>query len=430
VYLQHAAETDRSRSAHHAAQQHYQRALTLLEKLPACDERDEREVALRIGHGSVLMQTSGWGAPEVEAAYARVRKLSEARGPGQSLLSALWHLWIFHTTRGDLNEASALADRLFALAGESWDPEALLQAHHARWSTLFALGDLQGTERHAREGLELCRPGRRTSLDYGSHETAICARVFCARALALGGKTDTAASICRDATTLARELDHPFTLAFTLMHVAAVHQTRLDAHASLAHAAESTRVAQEHGFGLMLSWATGLLGWSMAQLGEARQGVQMIEGGVASARATGSVLFQPHMLGLLASAQAADGRVVEALQTVDEAVATSDRTGERFYIPELYRLRGELRLTNSDDAGAHLAECDFRDALRLADEQGARQLALRAALSLARLWKRTGKGAEAAHLVLDARGRLAEGADLPDMADADALIAGRTLCSP
>jgi DNA-binding winged helix-turn-helix (wHTH) protein/predicted ATPase len=425
LYLQHAAETDRSRSANDVAQDHYRRALVLLDKLPAGDERDEREVALRIGLGSVLMQTSGWGAPEVEAVYARVRELSEARGPGQPLLSALWNLWIFHITRGDLDEARSLADRLFVLAGSSGGPESRLQAHHARWSTLFTLGDLHGTEKHAREGIRLCDAGRAMTLAYGSHDAAICARVFCARALALGGRTDAASFLCDEALTLARELEHPFTLAFTLMHVAAVHETRRDPSATRLHAAAAVDIAQEHGFGLMLAWATCLLGWSMAHLGDGRRGVTMLVDGLALARATGSALFQPHMLGLLASTQAGNGHVADALQTVEDALAVSARTGERFYVAEIYRLRGELRLAGDDDVKSRrLAEGDFRKAMRLAHDRYARQLTLRGAVSLARLWRRAGKRAEALQLVLDARSGVAEGEDLPDMVEAGALIAG------
>ena len=156
-YLQHAAETDRSRSAHGVAERHYRRALALLEKLPPGDDRDEREVSLRVGLGSVVMQTNGWGAPEVQAAYARVRELSEGRDTAQPLISALWHLWIYSTTRGELDEARALADRLFLLSGQSGNRAWELQAHHARWSTLFALGDLQGAERHTRAGLVAVR---------------------------------------------------------------------------------------------------------------------------------------------------------------------------------------------------------------------------------------------------------------------------------
>ena len=426
MYLQHAAETDRSRSAHDVAQHHYQRALALLEKLPGGDERDEREVALRIGLGSVLMQTSGWGAPEVQAAYERVRELSEARGPAQPLLSALWNLWIYYITRGDLDEARSFADHLFTLAERSGDPGSVLQAHHARWSTLFTLGDLRGTEIHAREGLTLCEPGRHTTLAYGGHDTGICARVFCARVLALRGRIDAAAALCEEAVALARELDHPFTLAFTLMHVAAVHETRRDARASRAHAAEATHIASEHSFGLMRAWADLLPGMVDGAPRRGPSGFDDARGRrrVRARHGFGNVPAA-HARPARRARSAANGLVTEALQTVDDAFAISDRTGERFYVAELHRLKGELRLASLDDADSRrLAEHDFRTAIHLAEDQGAHQLALRAAVSLARLLRRAGQRSEAMRLVVCARALVVEGGDRPDISEADALVAG------
>ena len=343
TYLQHAAETDRSRSAHHVAEQHYRRALALLERLPASPGRDEREIALRIGLGHVLMQTSGWGAPELDVVYARIRELAATRGSDPPLLSALWNLWIYSITRGELRDARDLADRLSAIAATSGDPDSTLQAHHAQWSTLFTLGDLPEAESHAREGLVLCQSLRRTTLAYGGHDTGVCARVFTARVLALQGRGDAAMEMCDAAERIARELEHPFTLAFTLMHAAAVHESLGDASLCRTDAAEARDLAREHGFNLMLGWATCFLGWAMSHLGEAERGLTLLEEGLAIARATGSVLFEPHLLGLLASAQHTAGRVTEALMSVEEALTVGNRTGERFYAKQLQRLRRELR---------------------------------------------------------------------------------------
>ena len=217
------------------------------------------------------MQTSGWGAPQIESEYARVRELSEVRGPGAPLLSALWNLWIYTITRGELDQAQAFTDRLFALAERSRDRTSLLQAHHARWSTLFTVGDLSALEHHTAQGLELCAGSSadRGNLAYGSHDTGICARMFRARTLALRGQVDSAAALCDSALLLARELDHPFTLAFTLMHAAAVHETRRDAERARTHANEAWQVAEERGFGLMLAWSRGFLGFRATSVSRA-----------------------------------------------------------------------------------------------------------------------------------------------------------------
>jgi predicted ATPase len=422
LYLQQAAETARSRSAHAVAERHYRRALEILEKLPAGDERDEREVALQIGFGQVVMQTHGWGYPAVEATYTRVRQLSEGRGPGQPLLSALWHLWIYSATRGNLHGARVFADRLFTVAGQLNEAESLLQAHHAQWSTLFALGDLVGSEVHTGKGLETYDRANGGALSFGGHDAGICARLFRGRALAFSGHADTAARLCDDALRLARELDHPFTMAFALMHAAAVHQTRRDVRLARTYAQEARDLAGEHRFDLMGAWATCFLGWAMIESADLIEGAALLEEGVVAAAATGSILFQPHMLALRATAELACGRSADARTTIREAMAIALRTGESFYLAELHRLSAEIHLAQGYDADTtHRADEELRTAMRVAAEQGAAQLLLRATVGLVRLRRHAG-GDDAIALLADARRRVVEGGDLPDLREADALL--------
>ncbi len=421
-YLQQAAETARCRSAHAVAERHYRRAIELLERLPASDERDEREVALQIGFGQVVMQTHGWGYPAVEAAYTRVRHLSEARGPGQPLLSALWHLWIYTATRGDLDGARAFADRLSAVARQLNEPESLLQAHHAQWSTLFSLGDLRGTEVHAGKGIETYDRAGGGAPSFGGHDAGICARMFRGRVLALCGHTDGAATLCDETLRLARELDQPFTMAFALMHAAGVHQTRRDARLARMHAREARDLAREHRFDLMAAWASCYLGWAMVESGDLGEGVALLDEGVAAAAATGSILFQPHMLALRATAELVSGRSSDARITIREAMAITLQTGESFHLAELHRLNAEIHLAQGRDADStRRADEEFRTAMHVATEQGAAQLRLRAAIGLVRLRRRAG-GDDAMPLLAEARRRVVEGGDLPDAREADVLL--------
>jgi predicted ATPase len=422
LYYQHAAETDRRRTALNGARQHFARALSLLERLPPSDEREERELSLQIGLGGVLMQISGWGAPAVAQAYERASELCHKRGATPHVFPALWNLWIFYSARARLDAACGLTDRLFELAHQSGEPAQLLQAHHARWSTSFLLGDLHGTEAHAREGIGLCQLDRCDSetLAYGSHDTGVCARAHSARALALIGRPDAALTMMNEAVARARALDHPFTLAFALAHAAALHQFRREAAATRDVAAAAHEIASEHCFPLLLTWSKCLLGWSLAELGEASNGIAVLREGLRIAEATGSEVYKPHWLGLLASAEARNGLIAEARRSIEDALEVRDRRGERFYLAELYRLRGELRL--AADAGSHdLADEDFARALEIADSQGARQLFLRAATSRARLWCRLEKRADAKALVDRACGGMGEGRELPDALEAAAV---------
>jgi predicted ATPase len=96
------------------------------------------------------------------------------------------------------------------------------------------------------------------------------------------------------------------------------------------------------------------------------------------------------------------------------------RTDERWYVAELYRLRGEMLVTNADRSSA---EPWFSSALAEARKRRARFFELRAAMSMARLWRDQGKREEAREFLAPVYGWFNEGFDTRDLKDAKALLA-------
>jgi predicted ATPase len=96
-------------------------------------------------------------------------------------------------------------------------------------------------------------------------------------------------------------------------------------------------------------------------------------------------------------------------------------SGERGWNAEIHRLRGELtgRLPYTDPAKA---EDSFRTALTIAREQGTRGYELRAATSLARLWREQGRRGEAHELLAPLYGSFTEGFDTADLKEARTLL--------
>jgi predicted ATPase len=105
-----------------------------------------------------------------------------------------------------------------------------------------------------------------------------------------------------------------------------------------------------------------------------------------------------------------------------EALTMVNNSGERNYEAELYRLKGELLLQHATGSGDE-AEAYFCQALNIARHQQAKSLELRAAMSLARLWQRQGKRAEAHALLAPIYGWFTEGFDTADLQEAKALLA-------
>jgi len=164
-----------------------------------------------------------------------------------------------------------------------------------------------------------------------------------------------------------------------------------------------------------------LRGWAIVAQGQCEEGLSQMLQGWSAWRAIGSGMWSSYWLGLLAEAYAHGGQHEEALARLIEALAAVDDTGQRFYAAEIYRLKGELQLsyTVPDEQQAKVCFCQ---ALEIARQQQAKSLELRAAMSLARLWKRQGQEAEARQLLREIYGWFTEGFDTADLQDARRLL--------
>ena len=106
---------------------------------------------------------------------------------------------------------------------------------------------------------------------------------------------------------------------------------------------------------------------------------------------------------------------------VGEAMTTIETTKERWFEAEANRLAGEISLKSPEPATA-IAETYFERALSIARQQQAKSWELRAAMSMARLWRDQGKRDEARELLAPVYGWFTEGFDTLDLKEAKALL--------
>ena len=102
------------------------------------------------------------------------------------------------------------------------------------------------------------------------------------------------------------------------------------------------------------------------------------------------------MLTSSAEAYAKLGQPVEGLNCLAEAAQIIESTNERIWEADVYRVRGDLLNATGDQAAA---EQSYRQALVVARQQSAKLFELRAAMSLARLWRDQGKMQQARELL-------------------------------
>jgi predicted ATPase len=143
--------------------------------------------------------------------------------------------------------------------------------------------------------------------------------------------------------------------------------------------------------------------------------------GLAAMQDTGAALNRAYFLAQLAATHLHVGQVEAGLVVLDEAVAVVERMGEHSWEAEVYRLKGECLLAQAGYS-AIAAEAHLQRALAIAQQQHARSLELRAAMSLSRLWQQQGRRDAARRVLTDVYGWFTEGSDTADLQAAKAFL--------
>jgi predicted ATPase/energy-coupling factor transporter ATP-binding protein EcfA2 len=425
-YWQRAGERATERSANREAVAHLKRGIEILARFPESRERDEQELLLQFALVGPLTASEGYASAALERAASRAVALGgriAAESPAQ--LQAVWargRLANFHMFRGELRTGLALAEEALALAERLGDPLILGHVRYIMALLHRHLADLAAARRHLEAGLALYDPerDRAEAARYGFDTCTACHAV-------LGwvfwdqGYPDQALRHAEEAIAAARAASHPLSDAFALSFAAMLHQLRGEVALCRERAEAALALATEQLLPYWAAHAMVLGGWALVKQGQAEEGLPRLRAGLDAGRATGSKVRGPQWLALLAEAYLEAGRIEEGISAVREALAEVEETAARYYEPELDRLEGELVLASNepDESGA---EASFRKAIAIARAQQAKAFELRAALSLARLWRLQGRRDAARDLLAPVYGWFTEGFDTADLMDAKALL--------
>ena len=260
------------------------------------------------------MATKGYAAPEVERAYARARTLCQQVEETPELFRVLMGLHMFYRQRAELHTSSEIGAQLLSLAQSVENPEFLLVAHQALGTTLYFLGDFVQARAHLEQGVALSdsrQPQSRAVL-YGQDPGVVCLSTL-ARTLWALGYPDDALKRAHESLALARQLSHPFSLAFALYFAAVVYQYRQEWQATQEHAEALMALSIEQGFAQRRAQGRILLGWTLVEQGRGAEGIAQLRQSVAAYGATGADLGRSSYLALLADAYGKRGQAEEGL---------------------------------------------------------------------------------------------------------------------
>ena len=424
-----AGQRSLARSALVEAVAQLTRALDQIAVLPGTAALRREQIKLQVALITPIMHVKGYAALETKVAAERARLLieqAEALGepPEDPLLlfSVLYGFWVANYAAFNGDVVRGLAAQFLALAEKQGTTVPLMIGHRLMGISLQERGDIAEARPHYDKSVALYDPAEHRLLATRFGQDAREAALSCRSAtLWLLGYPNAALADVEQALKDAREIGQAATLMHVLAHAPLINFLCGNYAAANAEANELIVLADEKHATFFK--ACGMLdqGCVLAQTGKASDAVQMITSGITAWRSTGATVWVPRWLSHLTRAYAQLGKFDDARRSIGEAMAAAEMTKEKWYEAELNRIAGEIAL-RSPEPDAPKAQAYFDRALAVARQQQAKSWELRAAMSLARLWRSQGNVQQARELLAPVYGWFTEGHKTLDLKEAKALL--------
>jgi predicted ATPase len=390
-------------SAFKEAAAHLGKAIELADKLAAAPPNaapDSNRLHLLTRLGNALIWAKGYLAPEATAAFARARELASHEEDPSERFSAYFGIWAGHLVRGEPAPLREMAELFLREATARPDCPETLIAHRISGVTCLYFGDFAGAHDHFHKSIEFYDQARDGDFAnrFGQDPRA-AAELYDAITLWVLGAVDEALRLADRAVADAESAAHAPTTAHAFLYPALLGLVRYSSEAVATYGQASADIVSRYdlpayfaGLAVFLqAWAKWSEGAEESRLAEMRRGIAIY-------REQGLVWFLPRLEAALAEAEASAGEIDHALRRLDNALAELERTEQRWYEAELHRIRAGI-LLKRDPTDTAPAEQSLQAAIAIAQSQKARSFELRAALSLAKLYRAANRDADA-HTVL------------------------------
>ena len=424
-----AGQRSLQRSALVEAAEQITRALNQIATLPATPALRREQIKLQVALITPLVHIKGYATPETKAVAERALLLieqAEALGEPSDdpllLFSVLYGVWAANYVAFNGDVMRELAAQFRALAEKQGTTAPLLQANRVIGISLLHTGDIVESRKHFDSAMALYDPAEHRPL---AMRFGVDARVsilsYRSWTLWLLGYPEAALADIDHALRDAREFGQAATLMFALGNTTFSHLFCGDYAGASAKSDEIVALADQKA---ALFWkARGMIngGCVLALTGKAADAVHMITSGITARRSAGSTIYLPFALSHLAIAHAELGQFGDAWRCIGEALTSIETAKEKWHEADANRIAGEIA-PKSPEHDTAKAEAYFEYARAVARQQKAKSWELRAAMSLARLWRDQGKVQQARELLAPVYGWFTEGFDTRDLKEAKALL--------
>jgi predicted ATPase len=423
-----AGERSLTRSALIEAAEQFKRALDQIATLQATPSLRREQIRLQVALITPVVHIKGFNAPETKAAIERARLLIEqANAFGEppedplQLFTVLKGLFTANFVAFNGDVCRELAVNFLELAEKQRASYPLVTGHGLLGVSLLVAGHIAEGRAHFDQSIALYDPVKHRPLaaSFGEDQRTVA---FSFRSLALWmlGYPKAALADSNHALNDAREIGQAVTLMFALLF-ALQTEARCGNYASAkAKLDELLALADEKNAQFWKTLGVTHQGCVLALTGKASKAIATIKSGLAAIQSMRVSNTVPYYLSALAHAHAELSQFNDAWRCLDKAMSIIETTKERWFEAEVNRIAGEIALRSERDTTKVVGY--FERALAVARQQQAKSWELRAAMSMARLWRDQGRRDEARDLLAPVYGWFTEGFDTLDLKEAKALL--------
>ncbi len=424
-----AGQRSLERSALVEAVGQFTRALDQIAALPDTPALRREQIKLQVALITPLIHIKGYAAPETKAAAEQAHLLIErAEAVGEPpedpllLFSVLYGFWVLNYIAFNGGAARKLAAQFLTLAEKQGASGPLMIGDRVMGISLLSAGEMTQARAHLDRAMAIYDPAKHRQLAtrFGQ-DNRVSVLSYRSWALWFLGHPQAAVADSDRALKDAREIGQAATLMYALTHASLTHTFCGNYAIAKAITDELVALASEKGTVFWKAQGMLLQGQLSALTGKASSAIETGSAGMAAYRSTGSTVWVSLHLASLARAYADLGKFDDARRSIREATSAIETTMERWWEAEVHRTAGEIAL-RAPEPDTPRAQAYFERSLAVARAQHAKSWELRAAMSMARLWRDQGKPQQARKLLAPVYGWFTEGFDTLDLKEAKALL--------
>ena len=405
----------------------FDKAFSIFKIFPESAKHDQQELSIIMAMAAASQSLKGFGTPEMVAYCNRIEELCKKIGSASQIFHSLFFLTNFNWLRANHKIAFNFSSQMMQQALTAKDEDKVALSYSLQGALHFNLGNLTQAIENLKKMNNFYDPDKNSNLKYiYGMDPGLLSGFITACALWSRGYQDQAELQSQKMLTAARFIDHSFSLVISLALDSLLLVLRRDITTLERRGKEVYNLAENKSYVAFMGIGVFKIGFVLVHQGQVQEGINKLLQALEIYKMTGLRFSLTDLLGSIAEAYGIHGDIEKAMYFMEQALAEVQRGGEQYYEAELYRIKGELILLETDknirkDVEKKAEEC-FQKSIAIAQKQMAKSFELRTSVSLCRLLQKQSKKEEARELLTKIYNWFTEGFETRELMEAKTLL--------